>query len=70
VKHRGDGDEAHRKQLEVHDEIEFVLIEAERQKLNELYRKGELEDEVRRRIERELDLREAHLVNVRGGTGE
>ena len=69
VKHRGDGDEAHHKALEVHDEIEFVLIEAERQQINELYRLGELNDEVRRRIERELDLREAHLVNVRGGSG-
>ena len=69
VKHRGDGDEAHHKALEVHDEIEFVLIEAERQQINELYRLGELKDEARRRIERELDLREAHLVNVRGDSG-
>ena len=66
VVHRVDGDEAHRKQLEVHDSIEFVLICAERQQINELYRLGELKDEQRRRIERELDLREAHLVNVRG----
>ena len=66
VAHRSDGDEAHRKQLEVHDSIEFVLICAERQQINELYRLGELKDEQRRRIERELDLREAHLVNVRG----
>ena len=70
VKHRGDGDEAHHKLLDVHDEIEFVLIEAERQQINELYRVGELADEARRRIERELDLREAHLINVRGGSIE
>ena len=70
VKHRGDGDEAHHKLLEVHDEIEFVLIEAERQQINELYRVGELADEARRRIERELDLREAHLINVRGDSIE
>ena len=66
VVHRGDGDEAHRKLLETHDDIEFVLIDAERQQINELYRRGELKDELRRRIERELDLREAHLMNVRG----
>jgi hypothetical protein len=31
-----------------------------------LYRLGKLKDEARRRIERELDLREAQLINVRG----
>jgi hypothetical protein len=30
-----------------------------------LFRSGELKDEVRRRIERELDVREAHLTNRR-----
>jgi CPA1 family monovalent cation:H+ antiporter len=64
--HRGDGDDAHRRQLEAHDEIELQLIEAERARINECYRSGDLQDEVRRRIERELDLREAHLLNVRG----
>jgi monovalent cation/hydrogen antiporter len=70
VHHRRDGDEASHQLLEVHDEIEFVLIEAERQEINELYRRGELKDEVRRRIERELDLREAHLINERGDSDE
>jgi CPA1 family monovalent cation:H+ antiporter len=70
IAHRGDGDEAHRKLLEAHDELEFALIEAERQQINELYRSGELKDEVRRRIERELDLREAHLTNLRGGSDD
>jgi Na+/H+ antiporter len=70
ARHRGDGDEAHHKLLEVDDEIEFVLIEAERQQINELYRTGELKDDARRRIERELDLREARLVNVRGDPEE
>jgi CPA1 family monovalent cation:H+ antiporter len=70
VHYRGDGDEARHKLLEVHDEIEFVLIEAERQEINELYRVGELQDEVRRRIERELDLREERLNNERGGSDE
>jgi CPA1 family monovalent cation:H+ antiporter len=70
AQHRGDGDEALRKLLDTHDEIELVLIEAERQQINELYRLGELKDEVRRRIERELDLREAHLLNERGDSDE
>ncbi len=47
-----------------HDEIEFLLIEAERRQINDLYRLGKLKDEARRRIERELDLREAQLSNA------
>ena len=70
VHYRGDGDEARDRLLEAHDEIEFVLIEAERQAINELYRIGELQDEVRRRIERELDLREERLNNERGDSDE
>ena len=45
------------------DEIELLLISAERQRINALYRDGNLKDEARRRIERELDLREASLAN-------
>ena len=48
------------------DDIELQLIDAERQRINELYREGKLKDEPRRHIERELDLREAHLANQRG----
>jgi CPA1 family monovalent cation:H+ antiporter len=48
---------------QLHDEIEHLLIEAERTRVNELFRSGKLTDEARRRIERELDLREAHLAN-------
>jgi hypothetical protein len=48
---------------QLHDQIEHLLIEAERTKVNELFRNGKLTDETRRRIERELDLREAHLAN-------
>jgi CPA1 family monovalent cation:H+ antiporter len=70
ARHRDNGDEALRKLLDTNDEIELVLIDAERQQLNELYRTGELQDEVRRRIERELDLREAHLLNERGDSDE
>jgi hypothetical protein len=41
------------------------LIEAEREHINKLSRAGELKDEARRRIERELDLREAGIANRR-----
>jgi CPA1 family monovalent cation:H+ antiporter len=47
--------------LSGHDAIAFDLIKTERALVNTLYRKGELKDEARRRIERELDLREATL---------
>ena len=63
VEHRSDGDDDHRKLIELHDDIEILLIAAERQHINELFRNGKLKDEARRRIERELDLREAHLLN-------
>ena len=59
---RGDG---HRKLPQLHDEIELLLIGAERQRINQLFRAGKLKDESRRRIERELDLREADLANQR-----
>jgi CPA1 family monovalent cation:H+ antiporter len=45
------------------DEIELMLIAVERERINELYRQGALKDEARRRLERELDLREANLAN-------
>ena len=45
------------------DEIELSLIETERQQINELFRSGKLKDEARRRIERQLDLREAERRN-------
>ena len=65
VEHRSDGDGGRRKLAELNDEIEFQLIEAERQAINDLYRRGQLKDEARRRVERELDLRDAHLANLR-----
>ena len=61
-----DSDDSHRALTDLHDEIELLLIDAERQRINELYRRGMLKDEARRRIERELDLRNAHLANIRG----
>jgi NhaP-type Na+/H+ and K+/H+ antiporter len=63
--HKIDGGEAHRKLTELDDEIELLLIEAERETINDLFRDGALKAEARRRIERELDLREAHLANQR-----
>jgi CPA1 family monovalent cation:H+ antiporter len=63
ITNRSEGDERHRKLAELHEEIAAKLIAAERQQVNALYRADKLIDEARRRIERELDLREAQLVN-------
>jgi CPA1 family monovalent cation:H+ antiporter len=60
---KGDGADPSGALTDLHDEIELALIGAERQLINDLYRDGKLKDEPRRRIERELDLREAHLAN-------
>ena len=66
IEQRGDGNAGHRKLTETEDEIEALLIEAEREQINELLRLGKLTDETRRKIERELDLRVADLTNTRG----
>ena len=63
--HQSGGDDEQRKLTEAQDEIELLLVAAERQHINELFRGGKLKDEARRRIERELDLREANLRNPR-----
>ncbi|MGH6829788.1 MAG: cation:proton antiporter, partial [Methylocella sp.] len=63
IEHRSDGNDGHRKLTERHDEIELLLIATERERINELFRSGMLKDEARRRIERELDLREVDLAN-------
>ncbi len=47
------------------DALEYQLIAAEREHINATYRNGELKDDARRRVEREFDLREAHLASVR-----
>jgi Na+/H+ antiporter len=65
LEHRIDGVDSHGKFVEIYDDIELTLIGAERQVVNDLYRDGKLKDEARRRIERELDLREAGLENLR-----
>jgi len=54
--------------LQLDDEAESLLIGAEREFVNDLYGRGELKDEARRRIERELDLRDAGLASVRDET--
>lgn len=65
---RSDGDDGHRRCTELRDEIELLLIAAERRHINQLSRDGLLKDDARRRIERELDLREAHIGNPQGAT--
>jgi monovalent cation/hydrogen antiporter len=65
LEHRIDGHDGQRKLVELYDDIELTLIGVERQAVNDLYRDGKLKDEARRRIERELDLREAGLENLR-----
>jgi CPA1 family monovalent cation:H+ antiporter len=55
--------EDHQHPTTLPDEIELLLIAAEREQINQLFRQGTLKDEARRRIERELDLREANLAN-------
>src|SRR5437764_1370785 len=65
IEHGSDLDDRHRNFRDLHDEIEFLLIGTERRQLNDQYRRGILTDVSRRRIERELDLREAELLNQR-----
>ncbi|HTW74699.1 MAG TPA: Na+/H+ antiporter, partial [Steroidobacteraceae bacterium] len=67
LERRSDGDDGHRKLTELHEQIESLLLAAERARINELSRGGQLKDEARRRIERELDLRDAQLQNLRAG---
>jgi CPA1 family monovalent cation:H+ antiporter len=64
VWHRSEDGEEHQRIIALHDEIEKLLISVERDRINELYRIGQLKDEARRRIERDLDLREARLTNL------
>jgi len=59
----GSGDS--KRTIELDDEIECLLLAKERQQINDSYRAGKLKDEPRRRIERELDLRDAQLLNLR-----
>ena len=65
IRNRSDEDEDQKQRVLLGDKIELLLITSERDVINERYRRGALKDEARRRIERELDLREAHLASVR-----
>ena len=57
-------DVEHKQHVNLFDDIELQLIAAEREFINDLYTRGELKDEARRRIERGLDLREAEIANL------
>lgn len=65
VESRSIDDEEHQQRVRFADQIELQLLTGERDVINELYVRGELKDETRRKIERELDLREAHLTSLR-----
>jgi CPA1 family monovalent cation:H+ antiporter len=61
---RTDGDAGHLARSELVDEVELVLLEAERDAVNDLYQGGKLKAEARRHIEHELDLREARINSL------
>jgi CPA1 family monovalent cation:H+ antiporter len=54
----------------VEDNLESLLTGAEREFVNDMYSSGTLKDEARRRIERELDLRDAALASTREEASE
>jgi CPA1 family monovalent cation:H+ antiporter len=61
---RTDGDVAHRARSELVDDVELLLLAAERETVNDLYQGGKLKAEARRHIEQELDLREARIYSL------
>jgi hypothetical protein len=65
VRMKCDIKEERREMVELHDKIELQLLTEERVLINAMLREGKLKDEARRRIERELDLREADVFNRR-----
>jgi monovalent cation/hydrogen antiporter len=58
-------DSPERGELFLHCDIESQLLLVERERISDCYRSGLLVDEARRRIERDLDLREAQLANFK-----
>jgi monovalent cation/hydrogen antiporter len=62
VDNKSDGD--HERLVVQGDDVKLQLLSAERDTVNELYRSGALHGEPRRRIERELDLRDAQLAGL------
>ena len=65
VDNKSDGDNGHETLMRLSDDIDSLLLSAERDTINELYRNSQLKSEPRRRIERELDLRDAYLAGLR-----
>jgi CPA1 family monovalent cation:H+ antiporter len=65
-----DGEEDARALVDLYDEIEALLIDTERRFIFGQLERGELIDEGRRHIERELDLRETHLRRNGPGASE
>ncbi|MDP9083523.1 MAG: Na+/H+ antiporter [Pseudomonadota bacterium] len=63
VRNKSDGDPTHQKLVLLKDDVELSLLAAERETVNDMYRSGELQSEPRRRIERDLDMRDAQLAN-------
>jgi Na+/H+ antiporter len=61
--HRSEGEAGRGALIAQSDDIELLLIAAERDSINAFYRQGKLKDEARRQIERTLDLREADIFN-------
>jgi hypothetical protein len=68
IEQKRDDEEGHGRLTVLREDVEQLLLAAERDLINDLYRCGRLRDEPRRRIERELDLRDAYLANFRTKT--
>ncbi len=52
------------------DRVELALVQAEREHVNSLLRSGRINDDIRRKIERDLDLREEAIRRSMGTAGE
>ncbi len=69
IAQNADAHAARRALARASEEIELALVAAERDLVNDLHNRGDLKDEGRRRIEREFDLREAEIANLRDEDG-
>lgn len=69
LEYRTGADELNTQLAHLSDELELLLIEAERKHLYALLRSGQLKDDARRRIEKELDLREAQRLRTTPRSG-
>jgi monovalent cation/hydrogen antiporter len=58
----GDGDESYEERTDQYRRLMYELYDAQREELIELRNSQEISDEVRRRIERDLDLEESRLA--------